>query len=342
MKMQSKIACRLPHLSAVMFFIASLFSLGPVRADEYPQVQILQQTSQTIAGETIQYPQTAPAKITTAIVTIPAGGASGWHVHGIPVIGYLLSGELIMEYADGKRVTLKAGESIVEAKRVRHIGANTGKVPATLFVAFLGEENAELSQPAQAPSLPPVDEKSTASVDLVDLAQIDPYLKFDIRYAGSNNFMGKPLYPTARALLQKPAAEALLRAHDRLGKQGYGLLVFDAYRPWSVTREMWDKHPHYHDYLADPLKGSRHNRGCAIDLTLYDLNTGRPVEMPSDYDEFTERAHPDYQGGSPSARKARDTLRAAMEAEGFTVYENEWWHFDFKGWQDYPIMNTPL
>lgn len=334
--------CKKPQFSAVILTLFSLFWLKPACSDEYPQVQILQQSTQTIAGESLHYPQSAPAKITTAIVTIPAGASTGWHTHGIPVIGYLLSGELEMEYADGKRVTLKAGETIVEAMRVGHIGANTGQIPATLFVAFLGEENAQFSHLTQAPATPPTNDAATAEVNLIDLSEIDPRLKFDIRYAGSNNFMAKALYPVARALLQKPAAEALLRAHDRLRKQGYGLLIFDAYRPWSVTREMWDKHPHYRDYLADPLKGSRHNRGCAIDLTLYDLNTGKQVDMPSDYDEFTERAHPDYQGGSAASRQARDKLRAAMEAEGFKVYENEWWHFDFQGWERYPILNRPL
>ena len=329
------------YWTAYMIALVSLFSLT-ASADHYPQMKILQQSTKTIAGETLQYPQSTPAKITTAMITIPAGASTGWHRHSIPVIGYIISGELAMEYADGKRVTLKQGDSIIEAMHVSHIGANLGKVPATLFVSFLGEENAQFTHATAAPSTPPASGIAEAKVDLVDLSQLDKHLKFDIRYAGTNNFMGKALYPAARALLQKPAAESLLRAQQRLLKQGYGLLVFDAYRPWSVTREMWDMHPHYRDYLADPLKGSRHNRGCAIDLTLYDLNSGKPVEMPSDYDEFTERAHPDYQGGSAASRQARDTLRAAMEAEGFKVYENEWWHFDFHGWEDYPILNRPL
>lgn len=333
-------------------FFASVFCLifytQQANADDYPQAKILLESTETIAGEPLRYPQSAPAKITTAIITIPPGSSTGWHAHSVPIVGYIISGELEMEYANGKRVTLKQGDSIVEAMGVAHIGANTGKIPASLFVTFIGEENASFTHLTAAPGLPPTKHRATAEVNLVDLSVMDKRLKFDIRYAGSNNFMGKALYPKARALLQKPAAEALIRAHERLRKQGYGLLVFDAYRPWSVTREMWDKHPHYREYLADPLKGSRHNRGCAIDLTLFDLRTGQPVPMPSDYDEFTERAHPDYQGGSAAARESRDMLRAAMEAEGFKVYENEWWHFDFEGWGDvqgwehYPIMNTPL
>lgn len=311
-------------------------------SDNYPQAQILQQSTQTIAGEILQYPQSGQAKITTAIITIAPGSSTGWHQHSIPIVGYLLSGELEMEYADGKRVTLKQGESIIEAMHVAHIGANLGKMPATLFVTFIGAEHTQLTQLVAAPNTPPATHGGTAKIDLVPLQETDSRLKFDMRYAGNNNFMGKALYPAARALLQRPAAEALLRAHERLRNLGYGLLIFDAYRPWQVTREMWDTHPLYRDYLADPLRGSRHNRGCAIDLTLYDLNTGKEILMPSDYDEFTERAHPNYQGGSVEARKARDLLRSAMEAEGFKVYENEWWHFDYQGWEHYPVMNTPL
>ena len=105
---------------------------------------------------------------------------------------------------------------------------------------------------------------------------------------------------------------------------------------------MWDSRPADRAYLGDPLKGSRHNRGCAVDLTLFDLKTGMEVAMPSAYDDFTERAHPTYDGGDASARTNRDLLRQVMEAEGFSVYETEWWHFDFKDWASYPILNTPL
>lgn len=327
---------------AYLAMIMNLFWLSPIQADEYPHAQILQQSTQTIAGETLHYPQSVSATITTAIITIPAGTSTGWHTHGVPVVGYLINGELDMEYADGKRVTLKQGDAIIEAMQVAHIGANLGQTPATLFVTFVGDALTQFTQLTNAPNIPPIDKQAKASVDLVDLSSLDKRLQFDIRYAGTNNFMGKALYPVARALLQRPAAEALMRAHDRLRKQGYGLLVFDAYRPWSVTREMWDQHPHYRDYLADPLKGSRHNRGCAVDLTLYDLQSGKQVDMPSAYDEFTERAHPDYSGGSTEARQARDLLRAAMESEGFKVYENEWWHFDYQDWQNYPVMNSAL
>ncbi|HEV2765813.1 MAG TPA: M15 family metallopeptidase, partial [Pyrinomonadaceae bacterium] len=133
---------------------------------------------------------------------------------------------------------------------------------------------------------------------------------------------------------------ALSRVRRALRKRGYGLLVFDAYRPWHVTKLFWDLTPaDKKQFVADPSKGSRHNRGCAVDLTLYDLRTGLEVPMPSAYDDFTERAHVNYSGGAPAERAARDQLRAAMEAEGFQVYEPEWWHFDFQDWRQYPILN---
>jgi D-alanyl-D-alanine dipeptidase len=121
---------------------------------------------------------------------------------------------------------------------------------------------------------------------------------------------------------------------------GYGLLVHDAYRPWYVTKVFWDATPDDKKiFVADPAKGSRHNRGCAVDITLYDLKTKKPIDMVSTYDETTDRAYPNYPGGTSLQRWHRDLLRAAMEAEGFTVYEAEWWHFDYKDWQHYPILN---
>jgi D-alanyl-D-alanine dipeptidase len=197
----------------------------------------------------------------------------------------------------------------------------------------------ELRRAAHAAS-PPAGLGGDRAPDLVDLATLDPTLRFDIRYAGSNNFMGAPFYSEARAFLQRPAAHALLRAHHALAAHGYGLLVFDAYRPWFVTRMFWDATPDsLRHFVADPTRGSRHNRGAAVDLTLYDLATGRPIEMVGGYDEFSPRSHPEYPGGTSRQRWHRALLRAAMEAEGFQVYEHEWWHFDFADWQRYPVLN---
>ena len=177
--------------------------------------------------------------------------------------------------------------------------------------------------------------------DLVDLAKLDPRIKLEIRYATTDNFLSTPVYTSARAFLQRPAAEAMLQAHRELMKQGYGLLIFDGYRPWYVTRIFWDATPaDKHEFVADPSQGSRHNRGCAVDLTMYDLKTGREVEMTGVYDEMSERSYPKYTGGTVEQRAHRDLLRAAMEKQGFSVFQSEWWHFDYRDWRHYAIGNA--
>ncbi|MCI0422414.1 MAG: M15 family metallopeptidase [Acidobacteria bacterium] len=179
--------------------------------------------------------------------------------------------------------------------------------------------------------------------DLVELITLDATLRLDIRYATSNNLVGRPVYDEARAFLQRPAAEALVRANQALKKQGYGLLIFDGYRPWSVTKIFWEvTPPEKRQFVANPALGSKHNHGCAVDVSLYNLKTGREVSMPSAYDEMTERAHPTYGGGTRDQRAARDLLRKAMEEQGFAVYPIEWWHFDYKDWRQYPILNIPF
>jgi D-alanyl-D-alanine dipeptidase len=190
---------------------------------------------------------------------------------------------------------------------------------------------------------PPAEKGPFRKPDLAELAPLDPAIHLDIRYATSNDFLGTPVYTQARAFLQRPAAEALLRVLRKLEPLGYGLLIHDAYRPWYVTKIFWDATPPEGKiFVADPAQGSRHNRGCAVDLTLYDLKTGHPVEMPGTYDEMSPRSYPDYPGGTSLQRWHRDLLRRAMESEGFTVYDYEWWHFDYKDWREYPILNIPF
>ena len=197
----------------------------------------------------------------------------------------------------------------------------------------------ELTRRALAES-PPQENKPFRAPDLVDLTTVDPNTKLDIRYAGSDNFLGVPVYQQPRAFLQRPAAEALARAARKLRPLGYGLLIHDAYRPWYVTKIFWDATPQDKKiFVADPGEGSRHNRGCAVDLTLYDLKTGAELPMTGAYDEMSERSYPFYPGGTSLQRWDRAVLRNALEAEGFTVYAYEWWHFDYKGWQQYPILN---
>jgi D-alanyl-D-alanine dipeptidase len=187
---------------------------------------------------------------------------------------------------------------------------------------------------------PPMEPGPFRKPDLVELTKLDPTIQLDIRYAAKKNFLGKAVYKQARAFLQRPAAEALVRVNQNLRKQGYGLVVFDGYRPWAVTKIFWDVTPADKKiFVADPAKGSRHNRGCAVDLSLFDLKTGAEVKMPSEYDEMTERADINYECTTAEPRRLRELLRAAMNAEGFAVYEPEWWHYDYKDWKEYPIMN---
>ncbi|HEV3204949.1 MAG TPA: serine hydrolase, partial [Gemmataceae bacterium] len=187
---------------------------------------------------------------------------------------------------------------------------------------------------------PPPERGEFANPDLVEVTSVDPTVKLDIRYATTNNFLSTPFYSSAKAFLQRPAVEALVRVHKKLASQGFGLLIHDGYRPWYVSKMFWEATPPKHRvFVADPEQGSRHNRGCAVDLTLYDLKTGKPVEMVGGYDEFSDRSFPDYLGGTSLQRWHRDLLRRSMEEEGFTVFEAEWWHFDYKDWKKYAILN---
>ena len=190
---------------------------------------------------------------------------------------------------------------------------------------------------------PPKESGPFRSPALVELIRLDSTIRLDVRYATSGNFLGRPVYKEARAFLQRPAAEALVRANQALRKKGYGVLVFDGYRPWSVTKMFWDATPDdKKEFVADPSQGSRHNRGCAVDLSLYDLKTLKEVAMPSAFDEMSERSNIHYQGGTEDSRRLRDMLREAMQSEGFAVYEPEWWHYDYKDWKEYAILDIPF
>ena len=257
--------------------------------------------------------------------------------------------ELVFPPSEGERTI---GHSIVRG--------NTGRITGFCYLNFCyvrtdpGSDTShsyriapsrpldELRREALAAS-PPAEKGPFREADLVEVALADQSIHLDIRYATSNDFLGTPVYSQARAFLQRPAAEALLRVQQKLKPLGYGLLIHDAYRPWYVTKIFWDATPSQGKiFVADPAQGSRHNRGCAVDLTLYGLATGKPIEMPGGYDEMSPRSFPSYPGGTSLQRWHRDLLRRAMESEGFTVYESEWWHFDFKDWKEYAISNIPF
>ncbi len=176
---------------------------------------------------------------------------------------------------------------------------------------------------------------------MIELINLDNSIKLDIRYARDDNFVGRAVYDDGRAFLQKVAAEAVILAHQNLKPHGFGLVIFDGYRPWSVTKLFWETvRDDQKKFVADPKTGSKHNRGCAVDITMYHLDSGNYAAMPSEFDEFNEKAAPDYSGGTALETANRDLLRGTMESEGFTVNPKEWWHFDHKDWQDYEIYDV--
>ena len=198
----------------------------------------------------------------------------------------------------------------------------------------------ELRAEALAAS-PPPEPGPFRDSELVEAATLEPGIRLDVRYATTNNFMSSVFYDEPRVFLQRPAAEAVARVHRALAEHGYGLLLHDGYRPWYVTKMFFDATPESQKiFVANPANGSRHNRGSAIDLNLYDLATGEPADMVGTFDEFSPRSFPNYPGGTSRQRWLRELLRRAMEAEGFTVYEAEWWHFDHEDWREYALQNA--
>jgi len=199
---------------------------------------------------------------------------------------------------------------------------------------------------ACATAHPPV-VRSTAEYDRIVAADPDKRLveitdiPRDVRYATTNNFMHVKLYPVSKVFLRRPAAIALHEVERELAREGLGLKIFDGYRPYRVTVRMWKpiRNP---DFVADPAKGSRHNRGAAVDLTLIDLRTGRELPMPTGYDDFTPRARQDFNDLPHEELVNRARLREAMKSHGFDPLPSEWWHFDFRGWERFELLDLPL
>ncbi len=180
--------------------------------------------------------------------------------------------------------------------------------------------------------------KNNPEKELIDLEKFIPGIVLDIRYATTNNFTGEKIYNLAKAYARKPVAEAVKRAQAELAKQGLGIKIFDAYRPYSATVKFYEV---YKDttYVASPYKGSRHNRGCAIDMTIINLKTGEELEMPTGYDSFKKEAWPSTPVKDPVIRKNRQLIIDTMQKQGFKVNSSEWWHFDFTGWQKFEVMD---
>ena len=197
--------------------------------------------------------------------------------------------------------------------------------------------------PLRAQEGPPKEDRAFREADLVELVKLDPTIRLDVRYAGKHNEFGRPFYAEARAFLQRPAAEALVRVNRAVKEKGYGLVVFDGYRPWSVTKQFWNLTPADKKvFVANPKNGSRHNRGGAVDLTLFDLSTGREADMGGRYDEMTPRSYVTYDKGPKDALARRELLNEEMGKEGFFPYPWEWWHFDWKDFREYRVLDVPF
>jgi D-alanyl-D-alanine dipeptidase len=255
-------------------------------------------------------------------------------VYAFPDRGLYHGERLVFQRAaDGRATAVEAASVLFERRAVGTEAGETFRIEPVRPVSELRAEALAATPPAEAGPF--------RESDLVEVTTLEPGIRLDMRYASTNNFMSSVFYDEARLFLQRPAAEAVARAHRALAAHGYGLLLHDGYRPWHVTKMFWDATPESQKiFVADPANGSRHNRGAAIDLNLYDLRTGEPVEMVGGYDEFSARSFPDYPGGTSRQRWLRNLLRETMESEGFAVYEAEWWHFDHDDWREYAIQNA--
>lgn len=180
--------------------------------------------------------------------------------------------------------------------------------------------------------------KADSNQQLVNLEHYIPGIQKDVRYATTNNFTKQQLYTRTDIYLRLPAAKALKAVQTALRKKGYGLLIYDAYRPYHVTEAMFKIVPN-DLYAADPRKGSGHNRGVAIDLSMVDLKTNKPVAMPTDFDDFTRKAHQNYMPSDPVIAANRKILRDAMFQHGFKGSSTEWWHFYLPDYKKYPLMD---
>lgn len=223
------------------------------------------------------------------------------------------------------------------------IGCNTTKIPSTQTSLDLDPALA-IEATETLISKPPQMENYSQVPDwarLVDIQSINPNIKLEMRYATTNNFFNRKLYPVPRCLLRKEVAQKLSKVQEDFEEMGLGLKVFDCYRPWSVTRQMWEILPDSR-YVANPERGSRHNRGAAVDLTLVDFRTGRELEMPTDFDDFTNKAARDYGGNAPQVRRNSNLLESKMKKYGFEPLMSEWWHFDAVGWQKFSLLDVQL
>lgn len=175
------------------------------------------------------------------------------------------------------------------------------------------------------------------NVLFVELIDVNPNIDLDIRYATKNNFLKKAVYPSARCFVLKKVAQKLDSIQNELETRNLGLKIYDGYRPLSVQKMMWEILPD-NRYVANPQNGSRHNRGAAVDVTLVD-SMGEELRMPTGFDDFTEKAAHNFKELDEESIKNREMLKSIMEKYGFIHLKSEWWHYDLKNYNDYPVVD---
>ena len=245
--------------------------------------------------------------------------------HLLVIIGFDRDGNVIVN--DPAAKDAESGRRTYRREQVEQVWLR--RKGGTAYILLPPPEPEQTTLPLPRPDEP-----------VVDVCPVDPRIVVDVRYATEDNFTGQKLYPVARCMLRESVALRLRRVQDRLQRQALGLKVYDGYRPRSVQAKLWEIMPDP-NYVAPPEKGSRHNRGGAVDVTLVDA-AGHELEMPTKFDSFEPAAHADYAGGTETSRKNRKLLIDTMRAEGFRVLSTEWWHFDAPGWENYPILDVPL
>ncbi|QEM13248.1 M15 family metallopeptidase [Mucilaginibacter rubeus] len=183
--------------------------------------------------------------------------------------------------------------------------------------------------------------KANPDKQLVEIKKYIPEIVLDLRYATNNNFMHRRMYTTAKAFARLPVVKALQQVEAELKTQGLGLKIYDAYRPYSVTVNFYEMAPDT-NFVADPRKGSKHNRGCAIDLSLINLKTRKELDMPTGFDSFSRKAGANYMDLPARQISNRELLKTVMAKYGFKVISTEWWHYDFTGWPEYELLDIPV
>lgn len=327
-----------PEIATALALLLTLPAFAQTRSEP------LFRSGEDVLGNAITYPDAAPAELTGAVVSMMPGDSTGWHVHEVPTFGYVISGQLTVEYAAGETHRFGAGDGLIEAQNVPHNGHNTGDEPVVIVVFHAGARDLETTRPADPPK----------PEDFVDVQRVISGIRIEPRYFGSDNFVGRPIagYEADVVYLTTAAASALSRVQDDLAREGLGLKVFDGYRPqravddfvrWAeepddrTTKDAYfpsvDKSTLIPDgYIAER---SGHSRGSTVDVTLIDLDSGEEVDMGSPYDFFDPVSWPSSDSIPDAARENRMKLRDVMLRHGFDPLTEEWWHFTLRN-EPYP------